>query len=141
MNSYIMSVVAAADTLGFVGSESQLVHQMLQNMHPRFRSHLLFASKPESVHELFALATTVAEAEAVAVEEQRKLQLATTSQISVSCQALKGKSAAKPFVAVADRKFGCWGCGKRGRLQRNCVRGLPQDKNSEQSGNDSGARQ
>jgi hypothetical protein len=139
MNIYIMSVVAAADILGFVGSESQLVHRMLQNMHPRVRSHMLFASKPESVHDMFALATTVAEA--VAVEEQRKLQLATTSQISGSCQAEKGKQPAKPLVAVADRKVQCWGYGKRGHFQRNCVRGSPQAKNPEHSGNAPGARQ
>jgi hypothetical protein len=90
MNSYIMSVVAAADILGFVGSESQLVHRMLQNMHPRVKSHLLFASKPESVQELFSLTTTVAEA--VAVEEQRKLQMATTPQTTGSPQAEKGMS-------------------------------------------------
>jgi hypothetical protein len=73
---------------------------MLQNMHPRVKSHLLFASKPESVQELFSLATTVAEA--VAVEEQRKLQLATTPQTTGSRQVEKGKVAAKPFMAVPN---------------------------------------
>jgi hypothetical protein len=100
---------------------------------------MLVASKPESVHDMFALATTVAEA--VAVEEQRKLQLATTSQISGSRPAEKGKLSAKPLVAVVDRKVQCWGCGKRGHFQRNCDRGSPQAKNSEYSGNAAGARQ
>jgi hypothetical protein len=139
MNAYVMSVVAAADILGFVGSESQLVHRMLQNLHPRVRSHLLFTSKPESVHDMFALATTVAEA--VAVEEQRKLQLATTSPIPSSRPAEKGKFSAEPRVAVADRKGQCWGCGKRGHVQRNCDRGSPQTRKPEHSGNAPGARQ
>jgi hypothetical protein len=70
-----MSVVAAADILGFSGSESQLVHRILQNIHPPIKSHLLFASKPQSVQDLYSLAKTVAEA--VAVEDQRKLSTPT----------------------------------------------------------------
>jgi hypothetical protein len=76
LNSYVMSVVPAADILGFEGSESELVHRMLQNIHPRIKSYLLFATKPESVRDLFSLATTVAEG--VAAEEQRKLLNNTT---------------------------------------------------------------
>jgi hypothetical protein len=34
LNMYIMSVVAAADILGFSGSDSHLFHRLLQNMHP-----------------------------------------------------------------------------------------------------------
>jgi hypothetical protein len=88
---------------------------------------------------MFALATTVAEAEAV--EEQRKLQLATTSPIPSSRPAEKGKLPAEPRVAVADRKVQCWGCGKRGHVQRNCDRGSPQTRKPEHSGNAPGARQ
>jgi hypothetical protein len=65
-----MSVVAAAEILGYTGSESQLVDRMVQNLHPKVKSYLLFVTKPESARDLFSLATTVAEA--VAVEEQRK---------------------------------------------------------------------
>jgi hypothetical protein len=68
LRTCISSVVAAADILGFQGSESQLVHRLLQNVHPRTKSYFLFVTKPESVRDLYALATTVAEA----VEDQRK---------------------------------------------------------------------
>jgi hypothetical protein len=42
------------------------------------RKYLLFASKPESVQDLFSLATAVAEA--VEVEEQCELLTTTTQQ-------------------------------------------------------------
>jgi hypothetical protein len=61
---------AGAEILAYTGSESQLVDRMVQNLHPKVKSYLLFASRPESVRDLFLLATTVAET--VAVEEQRK---------------------------------------------------------------------
>jgi hypothetical protein len=34
LNTYVMSVVAAAEVLGYTGSESQLVDRMVQNQHP-----------------------------------------------------------------------------------------------------------
>jgi hypothetical protein len=43
---------------------------MVQNLHPKVKSYLLFVNKPESVRDLLSLATTVAEA--MAVEEQGK---------------------------------------------------------------------
>jgi hypothetical protein len=46
------------------------VGRKMQNLHPNVKSYLLFASKPESVRDLFSLATPVTEA--VAAEEQRK---------------------------------------------------------------------
>jgi hypothetical protein len=70
LNSYIMAAAAVADILGSDGPESRLVHRILQNLHPRVKAHLLLATKPESVQDLFSLATTVAES--VAVKEQRK---------------------------------------------------------------------
>jgi hypothetical protein len=70
LNSYVMSVVAAAAILVFAGTDQQLVHRMVQNMHPSVKAYCLFESRPETVQELYALATIVAEA--VAVEDQRK---------------------------------------------------------------------
>jgi hypothetical protein len=138
LKSYIMSVVAAADILGFAGSESQLVDRMLQNMHPRDKSYL-FASKPGSVRDLFSLATTVAEA--VAVEEQRMLLTVTTQQTSASRHVAKGMVVAKPSLAVADRRVRYRRCGAWGHLQRDCVQTSPQDRDPVGSGNGPGARQ
>jgi hypothetical protein len=120
---YIMSVVAAADILGFSGSESQLVHRMLQNMHPRIKSRLLFASKPQPVQDLYSLAKTVAEA--VAVEDQRKLSTPTAQQTSPSRPLGKGMVVADPSPAVADYRVRCRKCGAKGHLQRNCVPKTP----------------
>jgi hypothetical protein len=60
LTTNISSVVAAADILGFQGSESQLVDRLLQNVHPRMKSYFLFVTKPESVRDVYALTTTVA---------------------------------------------------------------------------------
>jgi hypothetical protein len=38
LNSYVTSVVAAAAILGFAGTEQQLVHRMVQNMHPNLKA-------------------------------------------------------------------------------------------------------
>jgi hypothetical protein len=84
LNIYIMSVVAAADILGFVGSESQLVHQMVQNLHPTVKSYFLFDTKPGSIRDLFSLATTVAEA--VTTEDQRKRLTAPVRQNGAPCR-------------------------------------------------------
>jgi hypothetical protein len=66
-----MSVVTAAKILGFLGTEVQLVHRIVQNMHPKFKSHCIFQNRSGSIANLFSLATVVAEA--VAVEDQRRL--------------------------------------------------------------------
>jgi hypothetical protein len=57
--SYVMAVVVAAEISGFEGVESPLVHRILQNLHPRVKDHLLLATKPESVKDLYALAMTM----------------------------------------------------------------------------------
>jgi hypothetical protein len=132
LNTYIMLVVVAADILGFSGSESQLVQRMLQNMHPRTRSHLLFASKPQSVQEFYSLSTTVAEA--VAVEDQRKLSTALPQQNCASRPLASGMLVTNPSPAVADFRAKCWKCGKRGHLQRNCVPTAPHNCDPVKSG-------
>jgi hypothetical protein len=139
LNIYIMSVVAAADILGFSGLESQLVHRMLQNMHPRIKSHLLFASKPQSVQDLYSLATTVGEA--VAVEDQRKLSTATAQQASMSRPLVKGMVVVNQLPARADYRARCWKCGAKGHLQRNCVPTTPRHGDPVRSGNAPSARQ
>jgi hypothetical protein len=138
LNMYIGSVVAAADILGFSGSESQLVHRMLQNMHPRIMSHLLFATKPPSEQELYSLVTSVAEA--VAVEDQRKLFNATAQQASTSRPMVKGMVVENLSPAVADIRPICWKCGAKGHLQRNCFPKTPRQVDTDRSGNVAGAR-
>jgi hypothetical protein len=71
LTEYIMSVVAAAKILGFLGTEVQLVHRIVQNMHPKFKSHCIFQNRLESITNLFSLATMVAES--VALEDHRRL--------------------------------------------------------------------
>jgi hypothetical protein len=139
LSSFIKSVETAADILGFSGSESQLVHRMLQNMHPRTRSHMLFASEPQSVHQLYSLATTVAEE--VAVEEQRKLFTASPQQTSASRPLASGSLVSNPSPAMPEFRASCWKCGKKGHLQRNCLLAVPRRCDPVRSGNAPGARQ
>ena len=118
LNSYVMSVVAAADILGFSGLETQLVQCMLQNLHPKVKSYLLFANRPESVQDLFSLATTVAEA--VAVEDQRKRTTATAQQGCVPRPVASGMVIGQTSSAKADSRRRCWGCGAPGHNSRGC---------------------
>jgi hypothetical protein len=118
LNTYIMSVVAAADILGFVGSESQLVHRMMQNLHPTVKSYLLFETRPESIRDLFSLATTVAEA--VAVEEQRRRLAAPVRQNGAPRPVANTVIRGRPCMAKAECKRRCQGCGASGHLERDC---------------------
>jgi hypothetical protein len=138
LNSYIMSVVAAAGILGFPGSESQLVRRILQNLHPRARSYCLFESRPESVRDLFSLATTVAEA--VAVEDQRKRLTSPIQQGGAPQARSNGMFKKKVVPARVDRTTKCWQCGVFGHVRRACPAGRSEDSNLSRSGNGNGAR-
>jgi hypothetical protein len=120
-----MSVVAAADILGFVGWESQLVHRMVQNIHPTVKSHLLFETGPESIRDLFSLATTVAEA--VAVEEQRRQLSAPVRKNGSPRPVANTTIRGRPCTAKADCKRRCWECGASGHLERDCPLKSGQD--------------
>jgi hypothetical protein len=65
-----MSVVSAADILGYEVPESVLVRWMLLNIHPSVSSRLVFASEPKSIKDLYSLASQVAEGRAI--DDQRK---------------------------------------------------------------------
>jgi hypothetical protein len=125
LNSYVMSVVAAAAILGFAGTEQQLVHRMVQNMHPSVKAYCWFESRPETVQELYSLATTVAEA--VAVEDQRKRLIAsgplgvTPGNMVNSVVKTQGSS------TRADRRGKCWRCGVVGHVARYCSAGARND--------------
>jgi hypothetical protein len=71
LSQFFMSVVAAADILGYEVPESVLVHCMVQNIHPNVRSWLVFASEPKSIKDLYSLASQVTEGRAI--EDWRKL--------------------------------------------------------------------
>jgi cell division protein FtsI/penicillin-binding protein 2 len=104
---------------------------MLQNIHPRIKAHLLFASKPEYVQDLFSLAATVAEA--VAVEEQRNLLTTDTQK-----ERAPGSTAKSMVVAAASgRGVRCWECGDSGHIRRTC----PEARGSSVSGNPTGVRE
>jgi hypothetical protein len=138
LNCYIMSVVAAAEILGFEGPESRLVHRMVQNLHPQVKGHLLFATKPESVQDLFSLATAVAEA--VAVDEQRKSLAANTQWGEASRSVARSMVVAGSSAGVASSRVRCWGCGAWGHLRRNCPEARASLRSSV-SGNAPGARE
>jgi hypothetical protein len=42
LNAYLMAVKGAADILGYVNSEGDLMDRVLQNLHPSFNTHLIF---------------------------------------------------------------------------------------------------
>jgi hypothetical protein len=88
------------------------VHRMVQNfLHPRIKTYCLFESRPESIQELYSLATTVAET--VAVEDQRKPLTASGSQgvarvlLSIVSLRIKGLRVG-PIGGVSDGDVGFW---------------------------------
>jgi hypothetical protein len=137
----LMAVATAADILGFTGPETQLVRRMLQNLHPAVRSHFVFETRPESVAEMFALATTVAEA--VAVDEQRRR--ATATSLVYNPSPIRANTAAS---AHAEFRGTCWACGRKAHTQRACSARQRAASSSSSSpsnsaprqGNDAGAR-
>lgn len=96
----------------------------------------MFATKPESVQDLFSLATGVAEG--VAVEEQRKSLTATMQRGEASQLVVRSMVVVGSSVAVADHRVKCWVCGAWGHLQRNCP-GAWASLNSGMLGNAPGA--
>jgi hypothetical protein len=110
LTEYIMSVVAAAKILGFLGTEVQLVHRIVKNMHPKFKSHCIFSNRPESITNLFSLATMVAEA--VAVEDQCRLTTGSFPRGGVPRPFVNATVQTKGSPAQTEFKDTCWACGK-----------------------------
>lgn len=138
INGYIMAVVAAAEILGFEGGESRLVHRIIQNLHPRVKGHLLFTARPESVKDLYALATTVAEG--MAVEEQRKSLAATSRSGGASGTIPNSMVVTGSARGGVDSRVSCWRCGEGGHFRRDCPLGQTS-RNPAVSGNALGARE
>jgi hypothetical protein len=118
LTAYVMSVVGAASIYVFAGTEAQLVQRMVQNLHPRVKSHCMFESRPESVRDLYSLATPVAEA--VAVEEQRKRGTIPVPQGGALRQRANSPLQGEVLPAKPDSRGKCWACGQAGHFQRDC---------------------
>jgi hypothetical protein len=99
---------------------------------------MLFANRPESIQDLFSLATTVAEA--VSVEDQHKRATATAQQGRVPRPVDSGMVLGQTFSAKAYSRGKCWGCGAPGHLLRDCPSRSRKDRSPGRSGNDLCAR-
>jgi hypothetical protein len=134
LTDYVTFIVAAARILKFSGTESQLVDRIVQNLHPRIKSHGIFQKRPTSISELFSFATSVKEA--VLVDDLRK-------QRAVSLQpegAPRANAQGQTRVSPVEQKPKCWTCGKLGHFQRTCPSKSRPNLGARRSGNASGAR-
>jgi hypothetical protein len=140
LSQFIMSVVAAADILGYEVPESVLVHRMVQNIHPHVRSQLVFASKPTSIRELYSLASQVAEGRAI--DDRREI---SERQVpSGNSQHARRESRTVSFAVGQTRRstsraVRCWKCSGKGQVRKDC----PSSDVSvtRNRGNEGGARQ
>ncbi|PNF43218.1 hypothetical protein B7P43_G15464 [Cryptotermes secundus] len=138
LTEYIMSVVSATKILGFLGTEVQLVHRIMQNLHPKIKSYCVFQNRPESIASLFSLATTITEA--VAVEDQRRLTTGSFPRggdprpfVNATVQT-KG-SPSKPSLRMHA------GLVETGHFQSACPSKTRPTSRAGRSGNARGARQ
>ncbi|PNF21342.1 hypothetical protein B7P43_G18392, partial [Cryptotermes secundus] len=130
------AVISAAKILG---TEVQLVHRIVQNLHPKIKSHCVFQNRPESIASLFSLATRVAEA--VAVEDQRQLTTGSFLRGGDPRPFVNATVQTKGSPAKTELKNACWACGKTGHFQRTCPSKTHPTSRAGRSGNAGGARQ
>jgi hypothetical protein len=140
LSQFVMSVVAAADILGYEVSESVLVHRMVQNIHPHVRSQLVFASKPTSIRELYSLASQVAEGRAI--DDRREIserQAPSGNSQHVRRDSRTVSMAVGQTRRSANRAVTCWKCSGKGHVRKDC----PSSDVSvaRNQGNEGGARQ
>lgn len=121
LSDYVTSVVTAAKILQYHVAEAELVHRLIQNIHPNVRSQLIFVSEPHSIQELLSLASQVAEARAV--DERRR---------ALDCKApntrfqREGRDVRPTSMTVGEMsratglELRCWKCLGRGHFRRNC---------------------
>ncbi|PNF14662.1 hypothetical protein B7P43_G11732, partial [Cryptotermes secundus] len=139
LTEYIMSVVSAAKILGFLGTEVQLVHRIVQNLHPKIQSYCVFQNRPESIASLFSLTTTVAEA--VAVEDQHRLTTGSFPRGGDPRPFVNAMVQTKGSPTKTELKNACWACGKTGNFQRACPSKTRPTSRAGRSGNARGDRQ
>jgi hypothetical protein len=134
---YIMSVEAAAKILDHRVPESDLTRRMVQNIHPRIRSQLVFSSEPKSIKELYSLANQVAEGRAIDQIREGQERRGSTSEVSYNGRIPRPVSMTvgegSPSVS---RVMKCWRCNGMGHLRRDCTA-----VGSRNQGNGVGARQ
>ncbi|PNF34293.1 hypothetical protein B7P43_G16384, partial [Cryptotermes secundus] len=140
LTQFVMLVVAAARILSYHGSESDLVQRIVQNMHPRVGSYLVFGSKPTSIFELHALASNGAEVRAINAERQgcENQALSGASQ-SAGRGSRQVSMAIDQTRRVRNREVVCWMSSGRGHLKSDCPSSVPLP--SSDQGNEQGARQ
>jgi hypothetical protein len=117
----VMSVVAAADILGYEVPESVLVHRMVQNIHHNVRSQLVFASEPKSIKDMYSLASQVAKDRAI---DDRSKYL---EHQAPTVNPPQGKHDFRPVsMAVGQthrslsRAIRCWKCSGNGHVSKDC---------------------
>jgi hypothetical protein len=71
LRTYIDEIVDAAESLNYLGTESELVDRILMNLHPDILAQSAFLQRPSSFQELRKLAGHIEEKLAVQVERQR----------------------------------------------------------------------
>jgi hypothetical protein len=108
-------------------------------MHPKFKSHCIFQNRPESIANVFSLATMVAEA--LAVEDLRRLTTGSFPRGGVPRPFVNATVQAKGSPARTELKDACWACGKIGHFQRACPSKTRPTSRGGRSGNAGGAQQ
>jgi hypothetical protein len=140
LSQFVVSVVAAADMLGYEVPESLLVHCMIQNIHPNVRARLVFASEPKSIKDLYSLASQVAEGQAI--DDRRKYfehhAPTINSQQSMRDFRLGGMAVSETRRSVS-RAIICWKCSGNGHVRKDCPSSITSVARNQ--GNEGGARQ
>jgi hypothetical protein len=140
LSQFVMSVVSAVDVLGYKVPESDLVHRVVQNIHPSVRSRLVFASEPKSISDLYFLASQVAEGRAIddrrreleryAPSGNRQSDRSDSRHVSMTVGETRRSS---------SRVLRCFNCSGIGHARRNCPSSVTSSTRNQ--GNESGARQ
>lgn len=117
-----MPLVTAANILEYQAPESVLVYRMVQNIHPRVRSCLVFVSEPKSIKKLYSLASQVAESRAIDNRRQLSKQHASNRNfqqgrcVPRTVSMAVGGGGTSPY----SRAVRCWKCSGMGHVRKDC---------------------